>query len=44
VVTPGLIGPDFFKEVGEMVNAGGPPDLQKLKAIYSKWGLIPAIN
>jgi quercetin dioxygenase-like cupin family protein len=43
VVTPGLIGPDFFKEVGVMVSAGGPPDMEKLKAIYAKWGLMPAI-
>jgi quercetin dioxygenase-like cupin family protein len=44
VVTPGLIGPDFFKEVGVLVNAGGPPDIEKLKAIYSKWGLKPAMG
>ena len=43
VVTPGLLGPIFFKEVAEIVNAGGPPDLEKLKLVMAKHGLIPAI-
>jgi len=40
VVTPALIGPDFFKETATIVNAGGPPDLEKLKAVLSKYGLV----
>jgi quercetin dioxygenase-like cupin family protein len=43
VITPALLGPIFFKEVGEIVNAGGPPDLEKLKAVMGKHGLIPAM-
>ena len=43
VVTPALIGPDFFKESAAIVNAGGPPDLEKLKAVMSKHGLVPAL-
>ena len=43
VVTPALLGPIFFKEVAEIVNAGGPPDLEKLKLVMAKHGLIPAI-
>jgi quercetin dioxygenase-like cupin family protein len=42
-VTPALIGPDFFKEVGVLIAAGGPPDVEKLKEIYSKWGLKPSM-
>jgi quercetin dioxygenase-like cupin family protein len=42
VVTPALIGPDFFKESAAIVNAGGPPDIEKLKAVLAKHGLIPA--
>jgi quercetin dioxygenase-like cupin family protein len=42
-VTPALIGPDFFKEVGVLIAAGGPPDIEKLKVIYSKWGLKPSM-
>jgi quercetin dioxygenase-like cupin family protein len=43
VVTPALIGPDFFKEIAAVVNAGGPPDVEKLKAVYTKHGLVPAM-
>jgi quercetin dioxygenase-like cupin family protein len=43
VVTPALLGPIFFKEVAEIVNAGGLPDLEKLKLVMAKHGLIPAI-
>ena len=43
VVTPALLGPIFFKEVAEIVNAGGPPDIEKLKLVMAKHGLIPAL-
>jgi len=40
VVTPALIGPDFFKESAAIVNAGGPPDIEKLKAVSERHGLV----
>ncbi len=43
MVTPALIGPDFFKETAAIVNAGGPPDLEKLKAVLARHGLEPAL-
>ena len=43
VVTPALIGPDFFKESAAIVNAGGPPDIEKLKAVLAKHGLVAAV-
>jgi quercetin dioxygenase-like cupin family protein len=43
VITPALLGPIFFKEVAEIVNAGGPPDLEKLKLVMAKHGLIPVM-
>jgi quercetin dioxygenase-like cupin family protein len=42
VITPALLGPIFFKEVAEIVNAG-PPDIEKLKMVMAKHGLIPAV-
>ena len=42
VVTPALLGPEFFKEAAAIVNAGGPPDVEKLKAVLAKHGLVPA--
>lgn len=43
VITPALLGPDFFKEAAAIANAGGPPDLEKLKAVMAKHGLVPAL-
>ncbi len=43
VITPALLGPDFFKEAAAIVNAGGPPDVEKLKAVMAKHGLVPAM-
>ena len=40
VITPALLGPDFFREAAAIVNAGGPPDLEKLKAVLAKHGLV----
>ncbi|HEY7087460.1 MAG TPA: cupin domain-containing protein [Tepidisphaeraceae bacterium] len=44
VITPALLGPDFFKEAAVIVNAGGPPDTEKLKAVMAKYGLVPAMQ
>ena len=43
VVTPALIGLDFFREMAAIVNAGVPPDVQKVKAVMARHGLIPAL-
>lgn len=43
VVTPALIGPEFFREMAAIVNAGGPPDVEKIKAVMAKHGLVPSL-
>jgi quercetin dioxygenase-like cupin family protein len=43
VVTPALIGPEFFREMAAIVNAGGPPDLEIVKAVMTRHGLVPAL-
>lgn len=43
MVTPALIGPDYFWEMAAIVNAGGPPDVEKLKAVMLKHGLVPVL-
>jgi quercetin dioxygenase-like cupin family protein len=43
IITPALIGPTFFKETAAIVNAGGPLDVEKLKAVMLKHGLAPAM-
>jgi quercetin dioxygenase-like cupin family protein len=44
IVTPGILGPDFFREVAAILDAadGGPPDLAAIAAVMSHHGLTPA--
>jgi len=38
-ITPGVLGPAFFREVGAIVNAGGPPDLKRIAEVMQRHGL-----
>jgi len=44
IVTPGVLGPDYFREVGALLDAaaGGPPDLAAIGAVMQRHGLTPA--
>jgi len=44
IVTPGVLGPDFFREVAAILDAAvaGPPDLAALGAVMRRHGLTPA--
>ena len=44
VVTPGVLGPNYFREVAAVLDAsaGGPPDLAALAAVMRRHGLTPA--
>jgi quercetin dioxygenase-like cupin family protein len=44
VITPAAIGPQYFHEAAEVINAaaGGPPDRAKLAEIMIRHGLTPA--
>lgn len=44
VVTPAAIGPQYFREVAEVLKAatGGPPDRAKLAEVMRRHGLTPA--
>ncbi len=44
IVNPGLIGSEYFIDLAEIVNAGGPPDIEKIKAVFQKYGLVPIGN
>jgi len=41
VLTPD-IGAQYFRDVGAVVNTGGPPDVAKLVGVMSRYGLVPA--
>ncbi|MGH9444210.1 MAG: cupin domain-containing protein [Terriglobia bacterium] len=44
VITPAAIGPQFFRESAEVINAaaGGPPDRIKMADIMRRHGITPA--
>jgi quercetin dioxygenase-like cupin family protein len=44
IVTPGILGPDYFRDVAAVVEAaaGGPPDPAAIGAVMRRHGLTPA--
>lgn len=43
-ITPGILGPDYFKEIVGVIRAaaGGPPDKAALGEVMRRHGLTPA--
>jgi len=43
-VTPGVLSPDYFRELAALVGAaaGGPPDLTAMAEVMRRHGLTPA--
>ena len=41
IVTPGVLGPAYFREVAALV-VGGPPDPAEIVAVMRRHGLSPA--
>lgn len=39
ILTPD-IGPQYFRDIAAIVNAGGPPDRAKLLTVMSQYGLV----
>ena len=37
--TPARMGPEYFRDVAAVLNAGGPPDMAKLKSVMATYGL-----
>jgi hypothetical protein len=44
VVTPGVLGPGFFRELGAVIADanGGPPDRGRIGEVMRRHGLTPA--
>ena len=44
VVTPGVLSPDYFRELAALVGAtaGGPPNMTAIAAVMRRHGLTPA--
>ncbi len=43
-INPGLMGPDYFYDIAAILNAGGPPDMAKLKDAMLHHGLVPVVG
>jgi quercetin dioxygenase-like cupin family protein len=45
VISPAVLGPEFFRESAEVINAaaGGPPDRARAMEIMRRHGLTPAL-
>ena len=43
IVTPGILGPDYFREIAAVLDAaaGGPPDPAAIAAVMRRHGLTP---
>ncbi len=41
IVTPGIMGPEYFRDVARVGNAGGPPNPAELLAIMGRHGMVP---
>lgn len=41
VLSPASIGPAYFREIAAVINAGGPPDIQRVLEIMQRHGLEP---
>lgn len=43
IVSPGILGPDYFREIAAIAkaSAGGPPDPAALAAVMRRHGLTP---
>jgi uncharacterized RmlC-like cupin family protein len=43
VITPGLLGPVFFQEVGAIMKVGEPPDIAHIAQVMQRDGLRPVV-
>ena len=42
IITPGILGPAYFREIADVVrSAGGPPDPKAIAAVMLRHGLTP---
>jgi len=43
VITPGLLGPEYFRDIAEVLSPGGPPNVERIMAVMRRHGLRPAL-
>lgn len=42
IISPGLMGSGYFKDVAAVLGGDGPPDIEKLGEVMRRHGLTPA--
>lgn len=42
ILTPGLVGPEYFRELAAVLRADGPPDIAGISTVMMRYGVIPA--
>jgi len=42
IISPGLLGSRYFRDVADVLAGGGPPDIEKLGEVMRRHGLTPA--
>lgn len=43
ILSPGVLGPGYFREIADLLAAGGPPDLAAMKEVMGRHGLVPVM-
>ena len=43
VISPGVMGPEYFREVRQLLSAGGPPNPVAMAETMRRHGMIPAV-
>lgn len=41
VISPGVMGPEYFREVRDLLSAGGPPSPTAMAEVMRRHGMIP---
>ena len=42
IASPGVFGPAYFRDMRDVIAAGGPPDIEALMGVMRRHGLTPA--
>lgn len=43
IMTPAVLGTAYFQELAALLSTGGPPDVEKMKDIMRRYGLVPVM-
>jgi mannose-6-phosphate isomerase-like protein (cupin superfamily) len=41
IFTPGLVGPEFFRDMADVLNLEGPPNIAEISKVMNRYGVIP---